>query len=163
MSNHNSINIEKNPSADSRTANHLITKDELARSTRSHKRDVERAMKFFIAIMKNKARVHDWTKLAYLTEFYKQFSNAQKTGVWGTGWYDQLHLVRERHHLEKPPADVDLLDVLEEIADGVVAGLARKGSYTMRLPSSELLVNAYKNTARKLLAVCNVDDADEEE
>ena len=64
------------------------------------------------------------------------------------GWWDN-HRKVNRHHLEKPdgiPGDVNLIDVLDYIADCVMAGLARSGSvYVLHLPP-ELLEQAFQNT-----------------
>ena len=47
--------------------------------------------------------------------------------------------------------DVNLLDVLEHIVDGVMAGLARSGTYRPSEISPELLKRAFDNTVQLLL------------
>jgi hypothetical protein len=58
-----------------------------------------------------------------------------------------------RHHLQQEdgiPADVNLIDVLDFIADCVMAGMARSGSvYPLTLPP-ELLERAFQNTVTLL-------------
>lgn len=147
------IIVRKSPSADTRSADHLITEDELSKSTSMHINDVINAMNWFAKSLVFRGAMHDWTKVKYFKEFYEQFSNAQKTGDWGTGWYDEIHIQKERHHLNnRCPEDIDLIDVLEQIADSVMAGLARSGRYREGdTPSAEMLQKAYQNTVKKLL------------
>lgn len=140
--------IYRSPSADTRTARHEVTKNELKRSSKMHILDVQKAMKWIEHRMDDAVINHDWTKIEYLDSFYKQFHDAQKTGNWGNGWYDQIHIVEERHHLnDRCPDDVDLIDVLEMLCDCVMAGLARNGEYRPEEPSPEILMKAYRNTA----------------
>lgn len=145
------IYVNPSPSADTRSAEHTITEDELRESTRMHIRDVARAMAWLMRRLLEIGEHHDWTKLHYFDEFYRQFHKAQETGEWGTGWYDEIHVVKERHHLEaRCPEDVTLLDVLEQIADCVCAGMARSGKFEPRPLDSEILSRAYLNTQKML-------------
>ena len=43
-----------------------------------------------------------------------------------------------------------------KITDGVMAGMARSGEYRIEEPSAELLLKAYRNTAKLLLNNVNV-------
>lgn len=96
-------------------------------------------------------------KVANIDEFHDQFRKAQESGEWGTGWYDEIHIVKERHHLnDKCPDDVDLIDVLEHICDGVMAGMARSGTYRNEPISDDVLRRAVANTAKKLCAEVHV-------
>ena len=75
------------------------------------------------------------------------------------GWYRKIHIVKERHHLKnRCPDDVDLFDVLEQIADGVMAGMARSGKYRQEPISNGLLETAYHNTVKKLLDAIDLRD-----
>ena len=146
------IRITKSPSADTRSADHLISKQELLDSTRSHISDVRRAMAWLAQKIINAAVEHDKTKMSCFDEFFRQFRHAQETGHWGIGWYDQIHIQEERHHLnDNCPDDVNLIDVLEMICDGVMAGMARSGKYRYEPISNELLQKAYENTIKMLL------------
>lgn len=148
----NRIIIHKSKSADTRSADHLITMQELKEDTLLHISDVRKGMFEIASEIQERALKHDWTKLDYFPEFFKQFHNAQLTGDWGDGWYDKIHIVNERHHLQdNPPEDIDLIDVIEQIVDCVMAGLARSGKYRDESISNELLQKAYKNTVRKLM------------
>ena len=56
------------------------------------------------------------------------------------------------------PADVNLIDVLDFIADCVMAGMGRSGSvYALNLPP-ELLERAFQNTVELLKAQVVVQD-----
>ena len=149
---HNMIKIRKSPSADTRSADHVITRDELLLSTEMHISDVRKALKFLSRKLYSAALLHDHTKLSRFVEFYEQFHEAQTTGHWGVGWFDQIHIVEERHHLkDNCPEDVNLIDVLEMLCDCVMAGLARTGHYREEEPDAEILVKAYKNTVKMLI------------
>ncbi len=151
------IIIHKSPSADSRSADHEITKEELEESTVMHASDVAKALRWFADKLEQAGEKHDWTKLEYIDEFYEQFHRSQMTGDWGTGWYDNIHILKERHHLnEHCPEDVDLIDVLEQLSDGIMAGMARSGNYVKRPINKDILVRAYDNTITKLLNAIEV-------
>jgi len=151
------IIVHPSPSADTRSADHIITEDELRLSTEMHIDDVRRGMAWLARRLYEIGERHDWTKLSCLDEFYDQFSKAQKTGEWGTGWYDEIHIVKERHHLnEKCPDDVTLIDVLEMIVDGVCAGMARTGKYYPGELDAETLKLAYANTQKMIAEAVRV-------
>ena len=75
------------------------------------------------------------------------------------GWYQSIHLKKERHHLShSAPDDVDLVDVLEQIADCVMAGMARSGECRNEKLPDGLLEKAYANTVNRLLGVVRVKE-----
>ena len=151
------IYVNPSPSADTRSADHAITEKELRDSTAMHRDDVKRGMDWLAEKLRGQGRRHDWTKESYFAEFYDQFSKAQKAGEWGKGWYDEIHLVKERHHLDNGgPEDVTLLDVLEQIVDGVMAGMARTGKYVPRPLDAEVLRRAYDNTQKMIAGAVRV-------
>ena len=158
------IIIQKGASADTRSADHVISEKELVEATEMHIRDVAQVMVWFAEKLELAGYRHDWTKIRHIAEFYKQFHHDQETGKgdWmenPNGWYRSIHLVKERHHLSNGcPEDVDLLDVLEQIADGVTAGMARSGEYKQAPISKELLEKAYNNTVKKLLDAIEVKE-----
>ena len=167
MEDENVVYINPSPSADTRSAVHKVTKNELIESTRMHIGDVRRGLHWIARRLQHQGIEHDWTKLKYIDEFYDQFSKAQETGDWGKGWYDQIHLKKERHHLDdidSCPDDVNLLDVLEQIVDGVMAGMARTGRYEPRPIDPFILQRAYDNTCKMMagaVRVVGVDKAEE--
>lgn len=139
------IEIQKSHTADTRTCDFANTEqDTLLVSSRQHIRDVSKALAFFQGRMTEAASEHDYDKLTGIEWFHADFV----TGFKQTGWWDN-HRKIHRHHLDKAdgvPEDVNLLDVLEHIADCVMAGMARSGSvYELKL-SDELLQKAFKNT-----------------
>lgn len=143
------IVIKPSPSADTRSADHIVTMDELRTSTEMHIDDVRRGLAWLGKLLKERGDRHDWTKIEHMQEFYDQFSEAQKTGCWGNGWYDKIHCVEERHHVEDAcPKDVNLIDILEHIVDGVMAGMARSGSYHQDVLGEGILERAYANTQK---------------
>ena len=93
------ITIHRSPSADTRSADHVITKEELEKSTAMHVSDVAKAMHWFADRLEEAGERHDWTKEEYIEEFYKQFHHEQETGQgdWGVnpeGWYRKIHIVK---------------------------------------------------------------------
>ena len=156
------IEIRRGASADTRSANHVVSRKELEESTESHISDVAKAMRWFADRIEEAGDRHDWTKLEYMDEFYDQFHNEQIThnGDWmdnQNGWYQSIHLKKERHHLShSAPDDVDLVDVLEQIADCVMAGMARSGECRNEKLPDGLLEKAYANTVNRLLSVVKV-------
>ncbi len=151
------IKIKKSPSADTRSANKVVTRQELLDSTRMHIDDVRKAMQWFAEKLIWRAASHDKTKLSHFDEFYQQFHNEQVTGKgdWmknPKGWYRRVHLSEERHHLNNVcPNDVNLFDVIEMMCDGAMAGLARSGAYRNDPIDKDMLERAFENTAKMLV------------
>ncbi len=145
----NMIHIQKSETADTRTCDvSKVTKDILLSSSRQHIGDIVKAIAFFQSKLTEAAGCHDYDKLTEIDWFHRDFV----TGFKETGWWDN-HRHIHRHHIDKPdgsPPDVNLLDVLEHIADCVMAGMARSGSvYELKLPD-ELLQRAFANTVELL-------------
>jgi len=66
-------------------------------------------------------------------------------------WY-QHHVTEERHHLQEYVHDnVNLFDVLEYIADNVMAGLARTGMVRDCTLEDSVLRTAFNNTINQLV------------
>jgi len=107
-------------------------------------------------MMESAKEKHDQTKISGIDQFFSDF----KTEFKEHSWYDN-HKKEERHHIQHPEgvrSDVDLIDVLEYVADCVMAGMARSGSvYDLKLPD-EVLRLALKNTTEKLKAQIEVKD-----
>lgn len=149
------ITILKSPTADTRTCDvSKVSKAQLLESSRRHIGDVVAALAFFQTLLTEAAGEHDYDKLTLIDDFHADF----KTGFKQTVWWDN-HRKIHRHHIDKPdgvPEDVNLVDVLEHIADCVMAGMARSGSvYELKL-SNELLQRAFKNTTDLLKAQVEV-------
>lgn len=143
------IRIRPSTTADTRTCDFAnVTKETLLASSRQHIGDVQQALEFFSVKLDNAAEDHDTDKLTDIDGFHADFL----TGLKEHGWWDR-HRTLNRHHLTQDdgvPADVNLIDVLDFIADCVMAGMARSGSvYALHLPP-ELLERAFQNTVELL-------------
>jgi hypothetical protein len=143
------IEIQKSQTADTRTCDFVnVEKSTLLASSTQHIGDVVKALSFFSSKIIEAAGEHDQDKLTLIDWFHQDFI----TGFKETGWWDN-HQKIWRHHLNLPdgvPADVNLLDVLEYIADCVMAGMARSGEVYELQITDELLRNAFKNTVELL-------------
>jgi len=143
------IEIRKRPTADTRTCDFAnVSKGTLWESSAQHISDVCEALNFFQLKIVEAATNHDTDKLDDIDGFHRDFV----TGFKQTTWWD-AHRKLNRHHLQQEdgiPADVNLIDVLDFIADCVMAGMARSGSvYPLTLPP-ELLERAFQNTVEML-------------
>lgn len=151
------IHITKSGTADTRTCDFANTpKNVLLASSVQHIGDVGQALAFFVGLLTRQAVRHDTDKLTDIDGFHADFL----TGFKETGWWDR-HRLLNRHHLQQEdgiPEDVNLIDVLDFIADCVMAGMARSGSvYELKLPP-ELLERAFQNTITLLKAQVVVAD-----
>lgn len=153
------IVIRKSPTADTRTCDVTkVTENELLESSKQHIHDVSQALGLFADYIRDAALAHDHDKISSISWFFRDF----KTGFAETGWWDN-HRKMHRHHLnydDGVPSDVNLMDVLEYIADCTMAGMARSGSVYPIEVSDELLRVAFANTA-KMLAGCVKVEGDE--
>lgn len=145
------IEISKSQTADTRTCDFAnTTKETLLASSRQHIGDVVKALAFFSGKLIEAAGEHDYDKLTAIDWFHSDFV----TGFKETGWWDN-HRKIHRHHLGQAdgiPEGVNLIDVLEYIADCVMAGMARTGTvYDIPAPD-DLLRAAFKNTVELLKA-----------
>lgn len=147
------IIIEKNPNGDTRTAPNDISFEQFKVANSMHKEDVRQVM-HYLAYLTNRAGLnHDYTKKSEERLFYNNFLSTMNNGTdfVKDEWY-QMHINTERHHLlSRCPDDVNLIDVMEMIADCVCAGLARSGEVRDLEISSEILERAVKNTVELIL------------
>jgi hypothetical protein len=145
------IKIKESKTADTRTCDVTkVTKEILEGSSKQHISDVKKGMHFFAGMLKMAAARHDYTKITDIDQFYADF----KTSFNETSWWE-MHQEKERHHLSDSKyvqSDVNLLDILEMITDGVMAGMARSGEYRKEEVSDELLRKAFDNTIDLLLS-----------
>ena len=145
------IEIQTSKTADTRTCDVTqVTKEQLLASSVQHIGDVGKALAFFGSLLTQQAVRHDTDKMTDIDGFYRDF----QTKFERTEWWD-AHRRLNRHHLTQSdgiPADVNLIDVLDFIADCVMAGMGRSGSvYPLNLPP-ELLERAFQNTVELLKA-----------
>lgn len=143
------IKIKNSATADTRTCDFKnVTKKTLLASSIRHIEDVHNGLNFFANMLSDAAVAHDIDKVLDLERFHADFI----TGFKQTAWWDR-HRQINRHHLNEVDGirdDVNLIDVLDYIADCVMAGMARSGSVCeLKLPP-ELLEKAFQNTVTLL-------------
>lgn len=160
------IIIKNTEYADSRTAPDDITKEKLYEDTEEHIQDVQKAMDFFAEKIHEAGIKHDYTKIQYFDEYAENvLSEHTEEEFKNWPWY-QRHVYEERHHLNADcPLDVNLFDVLEMIADCVMAGKGRFGRVTpeyLNLSDPSILIRAYYNTVKLLDDVVEVETEGEE-
>lgn len=146
------IAIKPSPTADTRTCDYAsVSKETLLASSRQHIDDVRRALAFFADQLSVAGSAHDIDKISDIDGFHRDFVHGFAEPDY-TEWWRQ-HRMKNRHHLTYPdgvPEDVNLIDVLDFIADCVMASMARSGSvYPLQLPP-ELLERAFQNTVTLL-------------
>jgi hypothetical protein len=150
------IKVRKSPTADTRTCDVTkVAKEELLASSTQHIQDVGMALAFFGNKITEAAVKHDYDKLTLIDWFYSDFRSNFKQ----CGWWDN-HRKIHRHHLAQEdgvPKDVNLIDILEYIADCVMAGMARSGSVYPLQISDELLKRAFENTVELLKSQIQLD------
>lgn len=151
------ITIKKSPTADTRTCDFAkVSGDTLLSSSIYHIEDVRQGIELFRQKLAHAARVHDQDKLSDIDGFHRDFV----TGFKEHSWWDR-HKKLNRHHLLEPdgvPEDVNLIDVLDMIADCVMAGMARSGDvYPLKI-SDDVLKRAFENTVSLLKSQVKVSE-----
>lgn len=150
------MQVKPSPTADTRTCDvSKVDKSALLASSKEHIKDLAMAMHLFGELLEVSADMHDHDKLTGIEEFHSDF----KTKFEEHGWWDN-HRKVNRHHLDKDdgvPEDVNLIDVLEHIADCVTAGMARSGKITPLKLSDKVLQAAFQNTVELLKTHVEVD------
>lgn len=150
------IYIKKSQTADTRTCDFAnIGKQTLLDSSHQHIADVRAALGYFRALLWKQGKVHDHDKISDIDSFHADFV----TGFKQTDWWDR-HRKINRHHLIEPdgvPEDVNLVDVLDMIADCVMAGMARSGSVYPLNIDPQVLMSAFQNTVTLLKANVQVE------
>ena len=151
------ITIQKSKTADTRSCDYAnVTIEQLLDSSMQHIGDVQLGIDYFTRKLMAASRLHDADKISNIDQFHADFV----TGFEQTGWWDN-HRKITRHHLladDGIPEDVNLIDVLEMIADCVMAGMGRTGTvYPLEL-KPEVLMRAFNNTADMLKAQVVVRD-----
>lgn len=157
------IRIQKSATADTRTCDFAnVSREQLRVSSHQHIGDVRTALKFFIQMLYRAGAMHDVDKLTDLETFHRDF--VKGFGEWNQEWWD-AHRSLNRHHLNQPdgvPEDVNLIDVLDYIADCVMAGKARSGEVSPLVISEKVLIDAFANTVRLLTRIVVVDGDDDD-
>lgn len=150
------IVIQPSKTADTRSCDFAnVTKETLLASSRQHIGDVHRALGYFQELIGDAAMRHDTDKITDIDGFHADFV----TGFTQTGWWDR-HRQLNRHHLlqaDGVPADVNLIDVLDMVADCVMAGMARTGSVYPLTIAPDVLMRAFQNTVELLKSNVRVE------
>lgn len=147
------IIIEKNPNGDTRTAPKDISFEQFKKANDMHRADVNAVMKYLAHLVHMAGLKHDYTKKSDEELFYDNFLSTMinNTNFVEDEWY-QLHVNTERHHLfSRCPEDVNLIDIIEMIADCTCAGLARSGEVRDLEISTNILEKAVKNTVQLIV------------
>lgn len=147
------ILVYKNPNGDTRTAGKDVTFEQFQKANESHIQDVYTIMDTLALMVATAGWNHDYTKKYEEEQFYKDFMSTINNGTnfIESDWYKH-HITEERHHLfSRCPDDVNLVDVLEMIADCVCAGLARSGEIRDLEIDSDILNRAVRNTVKMIV------------
>jgi hypothetical protein len=170
------IEVKPSPTADTRSCDpKTVSKEQLLESSQKHIKDVTNAINWlanelmtrrpgydYDGYFINEHHHHDHDKLSDIDGFHRDFIRANESPFIDGEWYKK-HLKVNRHHLNTPdgiPDDVNLIDVLEHIADCATAGMARSGSVFPIELADELLQKAVKNTLELMISkIIVVEDA----
>ena len=148
------IKIERNIIGDTRVATKVPSIKEFDESNHKHTQDVRNMMFAFADEIKNRAIIHDWSKLRepHKSAFYRDLCNTIEGRMdFDDGEWCKFHYDNEWHHLlRRCPDDVNLIDVLEMICDCVCAGMARSGCVRDLEINAEILDRAVRNTVTLL-------------
>lgn len=151
------ITIQKSKTADTRTCDFAnVSQEQLLESSLQHISDVRRALNFFIGEIKLAAAKHDRDKITDIEGFHRDFV----TGFASTEWWDKHRRINRHHLLQEDgiPLDVNLIDVLDMIADCVMAGMGRSGDVYPLNISPDLLARAFENTVQLLKEQVKVEE-----
>ena len=158
----NKIIIKRSKDADTRSAEGVPTKKQLLQNTYSHISAVQNVGNWLADKLKQQLEQHDHTKVEYIDEFYKDFTeqlqSENKPNFKEMPWFKNRHMT-ERHHLnDSVPEDVNLLDVLEMVIDCTCAGLARSGEvYPITIPQ-EVIEQAIENTKQLIINNTEIEE-----
>jgi hypothetical protein len=154
------IEIKKNPNGDTRTAPKDVSFEQFQKANDMHISDVKNVMLELSKMIDSTGENHDYTKKSQERMFYNNFLSTINNGTdFVNGEWYQLHIRAERHHLlSHCPDDVNLIDVLEMIADCVCAGMARSGEIRDLEIDADILNRAVNNTAKLIKNMIVVKD-----
>jgi hypothetical protein len=147
------IEIQQSKTADTRSCDFSqVSEETLYASSMQHIADVRKAIDFFRLMLFEAGQAHDYDKISDIKGFHRDFVTG--FDVHHQSWWDNHRRVN-RHHLlqaDGVPVDVNLIDVLDMIADCVMAGMARTGTVYRLNISPDVLMKAFQNTVEKLKA-----------
>ena len=154
------IFITKDNHGDSRHAPKDTTREQFHQANLNHIYDVREVMLWLARKLAVQGRNHDWSKLEFEDEFWKDFQDSLLNGAdFVNAWWYQMHIKEERHH---PTSychdDINLLDIIEMIVDCVCAGKARAGEVRSMEINDEILKKAFENTVKLIDDVTEVKE-----
>jgi len=139
-----SIKIKKCPTSNTKE----FTKDEYLTSVAMHVSDVQKGCAFIANKIIEAGINHDYTKISLADDF---MDDAKLSGdEFRAGKWFQAHITKERHHFDKWPDNLNLIDVIECLVDVTMAATARSGDIKELQMDSEILQEAFKNTFEML-------------
>lgn len=159
------VKMTRNSNGDTRHATHVPTIAEFNKANELHRRDVEKLVERFCALLEKSSKRHDWSKVEepYRSMFYRDMVATMEgrmqfeDGEWYRLHYENL----ERHHLLRHvPDDVDLFDVIEMVCDCVSAGMARCGEVRPIEIADGVFQKALENTVKILQNEIKLTDND---
>ena len=158
------VTIKRNTDGDTRVAKTTPNFYSFKRSNELHRKDVREMMRAIAGDIAFAGENHDYTKIDNDTGslFYRELCNTieGRMNFEDGKWY-KMHCEKERHHLDKHcPDDVNLIDVIEMICDGVCAGMARSGSVRPIKISSDILQMAVLNTVEMCMNAVEIEEGE---
>ncbi len=145
----NKVYIKPNSNEDTRTAIKPVSFKEFHEANVEHIKDVKKVMRFLGNKLIIQGINHDHTKLSYEDEFYDNFLSVNDGVNFLTNTWYQKHIQEEKHHpFSYCHEDINLLDIIETIADCVCAGKARSGEVRPIEFNNEILKKAVANTVK---------------
>jgi hypothetical protein len=123
---------------------------------------VREGLQFFASMIGTAILNHDTDKITDIDGFHNDFIHG--FGVGYNEWWTR-HRRLNRHHLlmaDGVPRDVNLIDVLDMIADCVMAGMGRTGEVYPLQIDPEVLMAAFQNTVELLKSQVVVTEATDE-
>jgi hypothetical protein len=151
------IRIKKSKTADTCSCDFTqVSEETLRESSIQHINDVRHALELFVGKIFDAMHDHDFDKISDIEGFHHDFI----TGFKETIWWDKHRKINRHHLLEADgiPQDVNLIDVLEMIADCVMAGMGRTGSVYPLNISPDVLMAAFQNTTDLLKSSVIVEE-----
>ena len=156
------LEIRRNTNGDSRVATKVPTFPDFKESNLEHCENVREMMFNFAEDVKWQGKKHDWTKKnePYRSMFYRDLCNTIEGRMkFEDGEWCKLHYINERHHLlNNVPDDVNLIDVIEMIADCVCAGMARSGEVRPLEINESIIMKAINNTVKLMAESVELND-----
>ena len=125
------------------------TREAMLISVSMHVSDVQKGCAFIANKIIEAGINHDYTKVSLIDDMMETMTAKSAAEFYESKWY-QAHITKERHHLNRCPEDVTLIDVIEQLIDCTMAAIARKGDISDFSLDNEILQKAYKNTGEML-------------